>query len=126
MEEKGQLESYSLFDCLGVLNHVGADFSAVTTGNGAITAVLHVGMFFAFLGAAVADAFAKLTKLFREFAVKTHHLSGGVAECSAFEVELDAAGHAFYVFFEKTGAGTLQTEGGAGSAGFYTFLILVL
>jgi len=109
-----------------VLNHVGADLSTVTTGSGAFAAVLHVGMIFAFLGAAVADAFAKLTKLFREFAVKAHHLRGSVTECSAFEVELDASGHALYVFFEKTGAGALLTESGAGAASLYTFLILLL
>jgi hypothetical protein len=112
--------------CSGVLDHVGADFGAVTAGSGAIAAVLHVRVIFAFLGAAVTDAFAELAKLFGEFAVKTHDLGGGIAEGGAFEVKLNAADHAFDVFFEKTGAGALLTEGSASPAGFYAFLVLLL
>ena len=95
-----------------MLGHVGTDFGTMTTGGGAITAMLHVGMVFAFLGAAVANAFAKLAKLFGEFAVKAHDLGGGITEGGAFEIELDAARHAFDIFFEETGAGTLLIESG--------------
>ena len=99
-------------------------FGAVTAGGGAIAAVLHVGVVFAFLGAAVTDAFAELAKLFGEFAIKTHDLGGGMAEGATFKVKLDAADHAFDVLFKKTGAGALLTGSGANAAGFYAFLVL--
>jgi len=110
--------------CSGVLDHVGAGFGTVTAGGGAIPAVLHVGVVFAFLCAAVADVFAELAKLFGKFSVETHDLGGGITERSAFEIELDAADHAFDIFFEKAGAGALLTGRGASAAGFYTFLVL--
>jgi hypothetical protein len=56
-------------DDSGVLGHVGADFGAVAAGGGADAAVFHVGVVFAFPGATVTDAFAKLAKLLGEIAV---------------------------------------------------------
>jgi hypothetical protein len=110
--------------CSGVLDHVGAGFGAAPAGGGAIAAVLHVGMVFAFLCAAIAAVFAELAKLFGEFAVEAHDMGGGIAEGSAFEVELNAADHTFDIFFEKAGAGALLTGSGAIAACFYTFLVL--
>jgi hypothetical protein len=53
-----------------VLGHVGADFGTVAAGGGADAAVFHVGVVFAFLGATVTNAFAKLAKLLGEIAVR--------------------------------------------------------
>jgi hypothetical protein len=77
----------------GMLSHLGADFGAVTAGGGTIAALLHVRVIFAFLGAAVADAFTKLAKLLGEFPAHAHDLGGGITERDAFEIELDAAEH---------------------------------
>ena len=92
----------------------------MAAGGGTIAAVLHVGVIFAFLGAALADLFAELAKLFREFSVEAHDLGRGIAKGGALQVELDAAGHAFDVLFEEAGAGALQAKGGAIAAGLYT------
>jgi hypothetical protein len=59
-----------------------------------------------------------------QLAGHAHDLGGGITERGALEVELDTAGHAFDIFFEETGAGALLTNGSAGAAGFYTFLVL--
>jgi hypothetical protein len=71
-KQAGKLLQESAF-CLGyrsgMLGHARADFGAVAAGGGADAAVLHVWVVFAFLGATVTDAFAKLAKLPGEIAV---------------------------------------------------------
>jgi hypothetical protein len=109
-----------------MLDHVGAGFGTAAAGGGAIEAVLHIGMAFAFLRAAVTDAFGKLAKLFGELAVEAQDLRGGITQSGAFEIQPDAADHTFDVFFDKTCAGALMTEGGTGAAGLDTFLVLLL
>jgi hypothetical protein len=109
-----------------MLSHMGAGFGAAAAGGGADAAVFHIGMVFAFPGATAADTFTKLAKLFREFPAHAHDLGGRIAEGGAFQVELDAAGHALDVIFKQTGAGALLAKGGAGAAGLYTLLILLV
>ena len=65
-------------------------------GSSALATVPHFRVIFALPSAIITSGFAKVTKLFGEFAVKAHDLGGGIAQRSAFEIELDAAYHAIY------------------------------
>ena len=108
----------------GMLGHLAAKVCTVSAGGGAVAAVLHIGVAFTFLRTCVADLFAKVADLFRKVAVQAHDLRGGSANSGAFQVQLNAAGHRFYIFFEQAGAGALLAGRRTGSAGFDTFLIV--
>jgi hypothetical protein len=85
----------------------------------------HLGVVFAFLSAIIASDFAKMTQLRGEFAIKAHNLGGGIAKSGAFQVELNAAHHALYILFQKTGGGALLAKSGAVAAGLHTGLVLL-
>ena len=105
--------------------HFAAFFCTTTAQLSTFLAVL-VLMLPAFFTAGITGFGAQLTNGLRMRAAEAHELRCGIAKCGTFHVELNAAGHHFYFFFLQAGAGAVITNGGAGKAGIYAILILVI
>jgi hypothetical protein len=109
---------------LGFLScHLAALFGAPSAGFSAFTAVLHLIMFGTFVTTGLADIGADCAQLFGRLTIHTHYLCRCITDCGTFHIQLDAAGHHFYISFLQAGRCAVVANGCAAQAGIDTALI---
>jgi hypothetical protein len=83
-------------------------------------------VFFTLGTANFADVCTNAAYLHCLFASQAHELRRCITDGGTFHVQLNAAGHHFYIFFLRTGGSTMVADSGAPEAHFNTRLILVI
>jgi hypothetical protein len=93
-----------------VLFHKGpALLGAIIADLSTLPAMVHRGMFTAFLGACIANIGADIANLFMKLTASGKHFGSNSTYICAFVIQLNATRQYFNVFFLKTGIGTMNT-----------------
>jgi hypothetical protein len=83
-------------------------------------------MFTAFFSAGFAGGCTDQAKFFCFCTIEAHQLSGSIAECGTFHIQLYTFRHHLYIFFLCAGRSAMITGGRTLETGFYTGGIVIV